>query len=1757
MKKIILSFCVAVMAVGVAAARQPFTPDGDPKPCSIVITGDFESACLYEFKDDYFDEYPDLMVACKHSTVTYTAFAYTGDATVTGYTWEVYGDVSHTASGSQCTVDWSDDEWGMIVVTVVTSDGVTCTESRHVKLIDNPVAGAVTIPAYTVMPDGTKVIRVCEGMPVVFIDQSDAGNSDIAGIHWGCTYSTAQPSSTPTYTIENVSVDEVVTHRVYNNCGCYDEEEFFIRIQTGNVLELDCYGTVCDGAVVNYHATAPICDEYHWYVEGGTLIGGQGTANPVVQWDHPANGYGVIGLDGNLCGGEACPTMMSRRVPVIQRHLAIEGQTDVCVGEAVEYTLPVFGSTKYTWSVTPTTGVNQNMVSNANEIRLVFNQEGTYTVSCSCRCDFLDCGPYDSETLTVTVKPRFDITGNDRICVANACSLQTSPSVAAYWTAYDLGNANAVAATATGTSFSHTFLHAGRYLVTAENSAWCGPATFVLEVKDVPPAPTVGDLDPANRHTACPNQGIALAGSPSQPYYDLVWEPTCSTASPQQFSGDSVTISYQTDVCDVWVYNYDRVLQCKSANHYVHQVTALTPAPLSLPSPITACPGTEIDWTAAVPDQRGDGMLYEWTIQDTKQYCASVQGSHLDPGITLAVNEISTPDQFSITLRRTFCGVHTDTPVTISVYDTMPVTLSISGPSSLCRFQSGTYTGSNSAGYTATYSWEIEGVSHTGNPVSHTFMNEGTQTMMLYCNPFTYCTDKSHYNHRGKTVTVNPLPPVYGIGFINQTAYVIPTSLTSPAYSFYWTYRVTENAENTYLGNTPSVQCMLYGIYSCTVTDNSTGCSWTVYEVFTDENSHACTDMNVNETSYDVCSQTSTLAAQHYGSEVTWSIEQGNCTIEEYGQNNRYAHVTYESIGTHIIHASVGDDPCYAGTYVKTVDFIPDFEFVQECNNIKIINHSRYAQPGGTVYIKVTAPTLLIPETIHFPVGQEVAIMSSPIVYSSNEITYTFSLTGYGSANGNITPCVLGSLIYNGRSHMDSDPVTITSANPYFNNHTCDNTPIELTATLNSNWVSVASTTWDFGDNSGLTTQGNSVFHTFKAVDSYNINVTVTDNRGCTWSSQTSFSITSSPNQIHDGLLNTVTNFEVCPFFNSRIINFTPNYTNNHYYWWRHKSPTRVAGSNSHPTYQTDEYFTYVINDNYCQKEASLFVKFKNAPTAHIYADNFNCCVDEAMTLYGGTGPGGDPLSYAWSVTGPGYAIAPGTEENFTFTPTAAGSYTVSLTVTNLTTLCSSTTTETVTANQKPAAPTLAFVGSDCISDAPVQLSATGCTGTVHWNNGTTGSNAFYFTPGAVSAYCFDPTIGCNSDTAGLTIVPQPDLDALLTGCYEKCKEQATGKMPIYSLTGFWYKTWWQWTQPGGTSSGYYLNDGNPLLLPYSYGDHHLSASAPSSSCPRTSPVLRIRQKDICDCDSVDVSYVLIPTIEDCLITYVIKLNVCNRSKTKKFCIDTINIMYPKNNVQLISEDLSNSVVAPGDCDHFSIMIRVSSLVPSELNLRLIDNSCSECTKDFVIDLMPDINCTGQMQGEITSINAALSSTVAAYFDFNIYPGTFQKILALWTEPPMVLNYTNVLSYLQGLGMIDMSTLSQLVAANSMICFYAIVCDGNRLCKKKYCIPAEDLYDMLQDLRSQPDTLQTKHRTDADEPSLKPNPTTGEVEVIGTTDKVVEVLVMDMHGCTVATFDDTARFNISPLPSAMYIVRVKTRQPDGYEKVNYLRLVKK
>ena len=285
-------------------------------PCAVTVTSDFEAQCVLSDKYLFLDMNERDLIACQGMTCTYTAFTNLAASAIVGMVWEVWGEDSYTTNpDGSITVTWGGGTNGTLGVTVTSVTGYRCHWSKPVTLVERPTAASLSVPMYSVDASGNKVIRVCQGEPVSFVDQSTAGDEDIAGHYWS---SATEHATTPNFTISAANNNDVVVHRVYNNCGCYDSETYQIVVLAGDRLELDCYGTACEDATVTYHATSPAtCGQYRWYVDGGTIIGGQGTSSVTVVWDDPQNGYGTVALDGSLCGGLTCPNLMTRKVPVM------------------------------------------------------------------------------------------------------------------------------------------------------------------------------------------------------------------------------------------------------------------------------------------------------------------------------------------------------------------------------------------------------------------------------------------------------------------------------------------------------------------------------------------------------------------------------------------------------------------------------------------------------------------------------------------------------------------------------------------------------------------------------------------------------------------------------------------------------------------------------------------------------------------------------------------------------------------------------------------------------------------------------------------------------------------------------------------------------------------------------------------------------------------------------------------------------------------------------------------------------------------------------------------------------------------------------------------------------------------------------------------------------------------------------------------------------------------------------------------------
>ena len=828
---------------------------------------------------------------------------------------------------------------------------------------------------------------------------------------------------------------------------------------------------------------------------------------------------------------------------------------------------------------------------------------------------------------------------------------------------------------------------------------------------------------------------------------------------------------------------------------------------------------------------------------------------------------------------------------------------------------------------------------------------------------------------------------------------------------------------------------------------------------------------------------------------------------------------------------------CYQGTTTCTIECVPDFSLSYTCNNPVAFEDKSLCLTSGVItsrniYIQETGTTFNnVGSSTTFPLG-------SFVQGGTNHVTLTVYLS-----NGQ--QCQVTKTLT-----IDALP-TITSLN--IGQYMCKGTPFLFFANATG-----SSFLWDFGD--GTYHNGNNVYHTFGGnLNYYDVTFFAYNSQNCV--TTLAERIYTSSNNIENGSLS-ANGIDVCPGV-PRQIYFSPTYSNNNYYW---EYSTTYSTNGFYYVNQTGDYHVLVITSDYgCKKEAMLNVTFLNAPTARIIG-NTTYCLGEEVELNGNTGSSN---SYTWTITGPSYSQT-FTAPNITFTPTQPGVYNVALDVTNTGSGCSKTATCTLTVHPQPAAPPISFYNNECIHTPPVYVHSTASpVQSLLWSNGFHGSFAEYYRPGFLSAHYIDPATGCPSAKSTLFIPPAPNYDAMLTGCYKRCRQEIPDTLHIYNFYPYQFypapsdTIHWDWYENNIWSTG--GNTSNANLPLNNFGSYYMETQY-GNGCVSTSPPFTLEDEEPCPCDSIDIDLTTHCEIaEDCSLYYTMDILIHNNSSQPV----TFNQLY--NHATLFSQPLAETITPGG-----SQLVHVSFDLPRDfstpyvtftlLNAGLgcetsftvyfdwyecVEEGC-ELVDDFEATFKPDLSTPHQTS--YFNVHLSLSSNAS-------------NLQALWCDPPQVLNcYYNPFADIYALLMFSYAQLTQMAEAGEEICLHAIICDDGTPCHVIYCIPAEDiLLEIPEDMRWSADSVTADNDTSvrrlqadtaipiAAKPYLAPNPARDEVTVMGIApEEVAEINVLTMQGGQVAEYRNTHRFSVSRLAKSSYIVRVITID----KQVHYLKLVR-
>ena len=1684
--------------------------------CNVFITSSFDSKCvLTDEKDNILIENGEAMLACKESTVIYSAIS--PDAVL--YQWTIIGQSSYSTNGNTVTINWSNGNVGKVTVQITTSNGQTCDATKDIFLIEKPQIGSSSIPSYR-WENGIKVIEICLGETIVFTNESATSNTDLTGHYWNSIYSTA---SSENYTIENVMQETKVYHKIINNCGCDDEETYEIRIMGGEKLELSCYGTVCENTTVTYEALNANCSDYNWFVEGGQIVSGQHSPKITIQWGSTDCGYGVLGLDGGLCDN-FCKKLMSVKIPIITNNAKIKGQEIACVDEVALYSLTLWGSTEYTWTITPSQGVIQSHYDNANQTLLTFNSPGTYQLNVTYKCDFLDCGPFTSQTKTIVVNPKLKIDSeNEKICLGQAATFTlNNNNINATWRVYNANNQQVY--TSQTNSLVYTPTLSGKYKVTAEHANYCNVAEFLLNVKNPPPAPTGANI--SGKHYTCPNTSILLTGTPESAFYSLVWKSLCSTPTIEG-TGNEFTASYSGNGCNVEVYHYDKEVGCLSTTPYIYQIQDFNLAATTLPtSGITVCAESTIEYiNDEVPNQSPD-VLYEWKI--SPEYAATVIGDKTQNNVSILVNT-STQPTFNIILERKYC---TDSIATI----TIPVTI-VSPPSaptispspipSVCVDTQVTLTG-GSINSDNGYIWSIDNGSKIYNNlriIGHTFTTAGTHNIQLSYQPYSVCPAAV------TNTTINVIASPKFTLHDDNNGNVSVTPYDGANYTNYaWTQNgvSVNNTTGTFIG------AQLNDEICCTVT-NSAGCSETKCIRLIQQpgqNNPPCLPFNAISVN-NICSDQSirVIATNNPTvNPVKWTVLP-NDTYTINSIDNNESKITFNSTGSYTVKGFVSDGSnCYkSNTLYIDVPVILDFDVEYNCSSpigLKITDNSQYSVIQNRTFTITggVAPVTMLS-------SERVKTQYVPLP-TSGTVTYNITLT--------ISGCTLT------KSITLYPRITSASIIAPYSNQACQDVPLLLTVNSIPSSTPATSYTWNFGDGSSNSSSTNTIYHIFPVrPQPYLVGVNITDANNCVLTINPTISIKAITNNLSLGLLNRPGNL-VCPGV-QRDINYTPALTASTYLW--HLTPPTNNISN-YSTYKTGDYYVRVTSNIGCIGEAMINVPFKNKPTAFI-SGKTEYCQNDIVELFGDIGSNSSSLTYTWDITTPTTTLAQETTPNITFTASEIGTYIVDLTVDNGD--CSDTYTHTFTVNATPLAPSISFVGNQCIDQPPVVLTANAPNGeSIYWSSGVKSPTANYYSSGYALAYYYDQISGCKSKDGQILIASAPNFDALLTGCYKKCKYLLPSSLNVYNISKDYISWKWFFNSSSTTGSGNYLF--SPLSLPLSgFGTYNLDVNYNSNICNVVSPSLVIEEED-CPCEEVDIKVTSEQVFKECRILYNVEVEICNNGSTEACFKELISVI---DGIEILNVEFPSGI-SPGNCDKIIFTFEVHNPLSNFATFRIYDD-CNKCYKEFRIDIKFEIlDCEKEIELNDIDYHSEISNHNVSYFKFSLFlPSYPQTIFKIWSEPSQIIDFTfdpnngNI----SGFVMFDRNLLAEMAERDEKVCFYIWMCSHDKIHQCYVCISARELLEKSGGAKSKPITPKDNDNqtSQSDKLYLVPNPASTYVKVEGIEqDNISELLLMDMTGKNLKKVQSTNTLNIQDVLKGTYILRVINKE----NKVYYLKLIK-
>lgn len=1732
MKKVLL--LLLVLAVIISTAQAQGAADCD---FQLLAEGDFKCILETSVNDNI-----AVLRACRGNNVCY--FVHGG--TALSYTWEAVGGeaLPDPDDPKRCCVHWGNDNEGYVTVTALYADGSHCEAGLSIILGDSPTARCTTQPIYTVNIENPeiKTLRVCMGDSITLADISLPGTTPITSYYWEYP---GGISTTPTIGfVPTTSGAYRILHRIYNECGCYGEEVILLQVDEVCPFELSCHGTVCGGTLATYWAMGIDCSDYVWDVTGGEILTGQHSNTISVQWGEPANGYGVVSLDGGPCYCQ-CKSRKSTQIPIISGNVDIDGPDVCCEDEDYVFAMPLWGATEYSWIVTPSSDVTQSASESINKARYNFTEPGTYTIKVTYLCPFLSCGP-NTATKQVTVKKKLQITTAypSEVCNGTEVAFSSSAGAATHWHVL-YGEEPLEVNDSLGAVFSYRFNEPGFYTIEAQCNGYCKTDRFLLHVLPRTPQPLVV----TGPHLVCPNSTVGFDATPISADYVIEWAWVDDQGDSIRYWGNPVNIPFGNTVHDIVLWQTDRRTGCRSLP-LTYEVESITLQPWPYPSEIHVCDGQTLILDR-IEDQ-SDVVLYRWQIDNWQEApLLSIQDDHLKPSVTARVNHTSPHIPYAdLRLERRYCNL-AETKIIRIIADGVLDPPQVSVPDPACANIETAWviddaTAQENVDTTQSF-WLLDNTVHVPlhapDTTYYTFQSSqtGQHTIRLhYVSRFGGCNVET----QDITIDVYDFPYVW-IDASTPGQLCVLGAETYIGTSFHWSTGAYGPCIEYTSGE---VSCIVtYGNCSRTLVYKSggiySGCD-KVYNAFNVEpvcmNNHRVT---INDPTINL--PVSLTVATPSGNEtISYTIETNPQVIIIPFQGATHMHLLWYDNGN-----------CRYSDQYYQVSCIYKLDINRDCSTGEMV---------ATNKCTCTTATSLACE-----VWNENDNMVGLGYFNAINNELRFNILPDGSLyHVRLYDIDNPNCLYEVEVHHGPIPAVASINVP---SNICEDAPLHCSASAIGD---ITEYRWVFGD--GSYNFGETIDHVYKA-GAHPLTLIVTDKSGCTAACSTN--VVAHKYLLDGGTVSQNSLVPVCSgnsvqlhysteLLNNNLYNQYGNYTAT-FQWF----PDDGDMGNLDIAYVNHGGRVLVKETSYpggCTHWADVYVNYPN-PIASDISCKAQYCKGETATLYGYAGP---DRQYQWTVTDPLNVLHTSIQPDYTLTFEESGLYSAQLTVIQST--CTNSVNKTFTV-QEVLAPTIAFDGGWCIDNSPVKLKSFSGD-RLNWSNGAYGTEAFFYYAGPAGAYYRDPATGCRSDMTSIAIPRPPNMGALLTGCYNRCKKEIYEglQIPLYDCALLSMGPWQWWGDNIVLSSGTGCSS-YPEILPIpSAGTYSLSMNICEGNnfcCTFHSPTLEINAANCGEYSSMQDYLDNLPlTIKKANVTC--STQGCDLSLWVTMTLDNssgndltigsitgcpISGVSPSLPTILLNGYSMNLTLYLGFVPSGIYSINVYGTDGRLLGYTLMGipdwSKCIETTGcDLDIGVFMSLNNTRTVPGQ------------TVYLDYSLtMPSSVSNVVAVWSEEGQVLWSSFLTPSATGTLVLDYGWLTQAVLRDDSVCLHVICCqNGGEWCKSDVCISTRCLYAVTED--DDCTEVQQQERKSAPQKSsntltrltLRPNPTIGKTDIIdavtGTPARDISVVrVMSILGTTIFYEEGTHSIDLTNLTAGTYIVTVYTSNGD----IEHLKLTKK